>query len=712
MTEKNIMVVLGADVSGFKSAMDTVQSSTKTAVNGAATTFDGAGESATKNSGVIKNAFVGLGPILAGAFALDKIKDFGVGMVESAATAQAVNAQFSNTYRDVADGGIGDLNRLADTYNILPERLKPTMSAVQSFFLGSGADAQTSADMTEKAMNLAANGAAYYDKSLEDVGGSLKSFLMGNYEAGDAIGVSTNATKIAEAYNAAYGGSFDALTESQKSDYLLEYVEGVYAANGAMSAGTDEANSWGNVIGNAKATWENFTATLGAAILPTVTEWIQSLSEWLGKVDVEAITAGFQNFGSYLSDVFGPTIDTVKGILQGLWDKFAESGGIETAKGAIDGVKSAFAWFQDNGEAVTAILGGLLGGLLAFKTITSVVEAISSVKTAITTLKKATSLANLAQQIFNGTLLANPFTWVALAIGVLIAAIILIWQNWDQVSAWLQASWATIKEVATSIFSAIGEFLSGVWEGIKTVTSNVWEAIKSAISTAIDAISNFVSTTFNSIKSTVSNIWEGIKSTISDAIQGAKDSVSSTVDGISSVVNSVFEGIQNTVTGIWDGIKESITGAIDGAKNAVSTAVEAIKGFMDFSWSLPPLKMPKVSVDMKKNDWGIPYPDFNVSWMATGGIATGASVVGVGEAGDEAIVPLSNKSRMRPFAEAVAKMMPEQQGTGGNNDGAIYQFEIPVMVDGRQIAKATAEFTQKELDKLKVRQNRLQGVRA
>ena len=712
MTEKNIMVVLGADVSNFKSAMDTVQSSTKTAVNGAATTFDGAGESATKNSGVIKNAFMGLGPVLAGLFAIDKIKDFGVGMVESAATAQAVNAQFSNVYRDVADSGIGDLNRLADTYNILPERLKPTMSAVQSFFLGSGADAQTSADMTEKAMNLAANGAAYYDKSLEDVGGSLKSFLMGNYEAGDAIGVSTNATKIAEAYNQKYGGSFDDLNEAQKSDYLLEYVEGVYAANGAMEAGTAEADSWGNVIGNAGATWDKFTAALGTAVLPTVTGWIQNLSNRLNQVDVNAILSGFSAFGSYMMDVFGPTIDTVKGIVQGLLDKFVDSGGIETAKGAIEGVKGALSWFQDNGEAVTAILGGLLGGLLAFKTITAVVGAISTVKTAITTLKTATSLADLAQKIFNGTLLANPYTWVALAIGVLIGAIILIWQNWDQVSAWLQASWATIKAVAIAVFSAIGSFLSGLWQGIKTVTSNVWEAIKSTISSAINAIASFVSNTFNSMKATISSIWEGIKSTISNAIQGAKNKVSSTVQGISSVVNGVFGGIRNTVKGIWNGIKNSITGAIDGAKNAVSRAVSAIKGFMNFSWSLPPLKMPKVSVDMKKNSWGIPYPDFNVSWMATGGIATGASVVGVGEAGDEAIVPLSNKSRMRPFAEAVAKMMPEQQGTGGNNDGAIYQFEIPVIVDGRQIAKATAEFTQQELDKLKVRQNRLQGVRA
>ena len=257
MTEKNIMVVLGADVSGFQSAMDNVQSSAKGAVGGVSDSFDTTGSSATKNGGTIKSALGGLGGLIAGAFAIDKIKDFGASLLTSSAEAQAVNAQFSNTYRDVSDGGIADLNKLADTYNILPERLKPAMSAVQGFFLGSGADAETAANQTDKAMNLAANGAAYYDKSLEDVSGSLKSFLMGNYEAGDAIGVSTNATKIAEGYNAAYGGSFDDLSESQKSDYLLEYVEGIYSANGAMSAGVDEADSWGNVIGNAKATWRN-----------------------------------------------------------------------------------------------------------------------------------------------------------------------------------------------------------------------------------------------------------------------------------------------------------------------------------------------------------------------------------------------------------------------------------------------------------------------
>ena len=492
----------------------------------------------------------------------------------------------------------------------------------------------------------------------------------------------------------------------------MEYVEGVYAANGAMSAGTEEADSWGNIIGNAGAAWDSFTAALGTAVLPTVTGWIQDLSDWLNQVDVDAILSGFSSFGSYMTDVFGPAIDTVKGIVQGLWDKFVESGGIETAKGAIEGIKDVLAWFQDNGEAVTAILAGLLGGFTAFQVLTSIATSVDALKKAMEGYTIVTKLAAIAQGVMNAIMAINPFVLIAIAIGVLIAIIYLLWKNWDQVSAWLQASWETIKEVATAIFSAIGEFLSGLWEDIKTVTTDVWEAIKSAISSAIDAIKTFVSNTFNSMKDTISDIWEGIKSTISDAIQGAKDKVSTTAENIKSSVLDTFEGMKSTVSGVWDGIKDSITDAIDGAKNAVSRAVEAIKGFMDFSWSLPALKVPKVSVDMKKNSFGIPYPDFDISWMATGGIATGASVVGVGEAGDEAIVPLSNKSRMRPFAEAVAKMMPEQQGTGGNNDGAIYQFEIPVMVDGRQIAKATAEFTQQELDKLKVRQNRLQGVRA
>ena len=179
MTDKNIMVVLGADISGFKTAMNTVKSNMGGTTNEINKSFRSLEGTVKSSVGGIKSSLGGIAAVVAGAFAIDKIKDFGGAILNAAADSAVAEAQFTNAFSDVSGNGIDDLMKLADTYNILPERLKPAMSQVQSYFMGSGASAEKSAEQTEKAMNIAANGAAYYDKSLEDTTGSLKSFLMG-----------------------------------------------------------------------------------------------------------------------------------------------------------------------------------------------------------------------------------------------------------------------------------------------------------------------------------------------------------------------------------------------------------------------------------------------------------------------------------------------------------------------------------------------------
>ena len=179
MTDKNIMVVLGADISGFKTAMNTVKSNMGGTTNDINKSFRSLEGTVKDSIGGIKSSLGGIAKLVAGAFALDKIKDFGGAILNAAAEADVVEAQFSNAFANVSGNGVDDLMKLAETYNILPERLKPAMAQVQSYFMGSGASAEEAADQTEKAMNIAANGAAYYDKSLEDTTSSLKSFLMG-----------------------------------------------------------------------------------------------------------------------------------------------------------------------------------------------------------------------------------------------------------------------------------------------------------------------------------------------------------------------------------------------------------------------------------------------------------------------------------------------------------------------------------------------------
>ena len=87
-------------------------------------------------------------------------------------------------------------------------------------------------------------------------------------------------------------------------------------------------------------------------------------------------------------------------------------------------------------------------------------------------------------------------------------------------------------------------------------------------------------------------------------------------------------------------------------------------------------------------------------------LVDGATPLTVGEAGQEAVVPLSNARALKPFGQSVMNAIKEEVD-GGN--GAIYEFTIPLYIDGREVAKATATFTKAELDKMEKRSNRLGG---
>lgn len=150
----------------------------------------------------------------------------------------------------------------------------------------------------------------------------------------------------------------------------------------------------------------------------------------------------------------------------------------------------------------------------------------------------------------------------------------------------------------------------------------------------------------------------------------------------------------------WEEIKSGISDKIEAAKNAVHDAIEKIKGFFDFKWSLPDIKLPHFSIDGEFSLNPPSIPHISVDWYKTGGIFDGASIIGVGEETPEAVVPLTGE-RMRPFARAIAEEM---------GDGGTYEFVIPIIIDGREVARATATYTREELRRLDRIDNRKAGL--
>lgn len=227
---------------------------------------------------------------------------------------------------------------------------------------------------------------------------------------------------------------------------------------------------------------------------------------------------------------------------------------------------------------------------------------------------------------------------------------------WNAIKGIVQAVWNDLKSVIETVLNAIKSFISTALNAIKSVFSTIWNAIKSVVTTVINAIKSVISSVFNAIKSTITSILNSIKSVFSSVWNGIKSTVSSVINGIKSTISSGMNGAKSTVTGVLNGIKSSFTSIWNGCKSVVSGAIDRIKSIMNFSWSLPHLKLPHISISGSFSLTPPSVPHFGISWYKKAmdspfmftqptlfdvNPVTGTAK-GAGEAGDEIMYGHSN----------------------------------------------------------------------
>ena len=199
---------------------------------------------------------------------------------------------------------------------------------------------------------------------------------------------------------------------------------------------------------------------------------------------------------------------------------------------------------------------------------------------------------------------------------------------WNGLVSWFTNILETIKGVLDVALGWIGSSWEQVWSGVKNFFTNIWNGIK-----------DFISSTINSISTTISNVITGIKTTVNNVFSAIKTTIS-----------NIFNGIKDTATSVWNAIKTAITTPIENAKEKVREAINAIKGFFSgLKLELPHIKLPHFSISGSFSLSPPSVPHINIDWYKSGGIMAGPTIFGMngsslmagGEAGKEAILPLT-----------------------------------------------------------------------
>lgn len=588
--------------------------------------------------------------------------------------AESLQQSYKNVSKSIKGdfGTIGAvLGEVNTRFGFTGEKLEDATKQFLKFSNITGVDAKSAVQNVAKALRAAGLDSSNYSSLLDQMtvasqksGVSVDTLTDGLTKHGAkmrAMGFNTQDTiAILSQFDAAGVNTETALSGMGKA--IQNWTTDGKNANTEFTKVIEQIKAAPDNTSAAQIAMENFGKKAGTEMADAVRSGRIEYSDFLTIIEnsegtvnktYESTQDGFDDLAITIQNVKSDVSDFVNQIVTDYGPQIKDA-----INGIADTAKSIITWAIEHLPQITALLAGIVTGILAFKAITIVTQAITVFKTLYTTLM----LVKTGQLALNAAMLANPIAIIVAAIAGLVTAFVVLWNKCAGFRAFWKKAWDVIKNVAKKTWDAISGFFKGAWNVIKAIWggvvgffSGIWDGIKAVFSVVGNVLGGFFSGAWNIIKGVFSAVGSFFAS-VWDAIKAPFIKVATWFEGIFSdawrFIKNCFSAVGKFFGDIWDFIKAPFVKAASWFGDKFKKVVEAIKkpfkklkewakGIWD---GIKSVFSGVTSVKTSEIKAKIEAQTGQKVKLATGGVVRRATSAIIGEDGAEAVMPLEKNT--------------------------------------------------------------------